>query len=64
MAASLTLAAAGPSETPNMLRHAAVCTLANEGVDTKQDFLGHADIRHAAHYTPLSPRRLAAVRVR
>ena len=41
-------------------------TLANEGVDTRliQDFLGHADIRHTAHYTALSPRRLAAVRVR
>jgi site-specific recombinase XerD len=35
-------------------------------VDTRliQDFLGHADIRHTAHYTALSPRRLAAVRVR
>ena len=51
---------------PHMLRHAAGYTLANEGVDTRliQDFLGHADIRHTAHYTALSPRRLAAVRVR
>ena len=51
---------------PHMLRHAAGYTLANEGVDTRliQDFLGHADIRHTAHYTALSPRKLAAVRVR
>jgi type 1 fimbriae regulatory protein FimB/type 1 fimbriae regulatory protein FimE len=51
---------------PHMLRHAAGYCLANEGVDTRliQDFLGHADIRHTAHYTALSPRRLAAVRVR
>lgn len=51
---------------PHMLRHAAGYTLANEGVDTRliQDFLGHVDIRHTAHYTELSPRRLAAVRVR
>jgi integrase len=51
---------------PHMLRHAAGYTLANEGVDTRliQDFLGHVDIRHTAHYTALSPRRLAAVRVR
>ncbi len=29
-----------------------------------QAFLGHADIRYTAHYTALSPKRLAAVRVR
>jgi site-specific recombinase XerD len=41
-------------------------TLANEGVDTRliQEFLGHDDIRHTALYTTISPRRLAAVRVR
>jgi type 1 fimbriae regulatory protein FimB len=51
---------------PHMLRHAAGYCLANQGVDTRliQDFLGHADIRHTAHYTALSPRRLATVRVR
>jgi type 1 fimbriae regulatory protein FimB/type 1 fimbriae regulatory protein FimE len=51
---------------PHMLRHAAGYALANEGTDTRliQAFLGHADIRHTAHYTALSPRRLAAVRVR
>ena len=59
------VAASGVS-TQQPLRHAAGYTLANEGVDTRliQDFLGHADIRHTAHYTALSPRRLAAVRVR
>jgi type 1 fimbriae regulatory protein FimB/type 1 fimbriae regulatory protein FimE len=51
---------------PHMLRHATGYALANEGTDTRliQAFLGHADIRHTAHYTALSPRRLAAVRVR
>jgi type 1 fimbriae regulatory protein FimB/type 1 fimbriae regulatory protein FimE len=51
---------------PHMLRHGTGYALANEGVDTRliQDFLGHVDIRHTAHYTALSPRRLAAVRVR
>jgi type 1 fimbriae regulatory protein FimB/type 1 fimbriae regulatory protein FimE len=51
---------------PHMLRHAAGYSLANEGTDTRliQAFLGHADIRHTAHYTALSPKRLAAVRVR
>jgi integrase len=51
---------------PHMLRHAAGYCLANQGVDTRliQDFLGHADIRHTAHYTALSPKRLATVRVR
>jgi integrase len=51
---------------PHMLRHAAGYMLANEGTDTRliQDFLGHRDIRHTAHYTAISPKRLAAVRVR
>jgi integrase len=51
---------------PHMLRHAAGYMLANEGTDTRliQVFLGHADIRHTAHYTALSPKRLATVRVR
>jgi site-specific recombinase XerD len=49
-----------------MLRYATGSALANEGVDTRliQDFLGHVDIRHTARRTALSPRRLAAVRVR
>lgn len=51
---------------PHMLRHAAGFMLANEGLDTRliQDFLGHRDIRHTAHYTALAPSRLAALRVR
>ena len=51
---------------PHMLRHATGYSLANEGTDTRliQAFLGHADIRHTAHYTALSPKRLAGVRVR
>ena len=51
---------------PHMLRHATGYSLANEGTDTRliQAFLGHADIRHTALYTALSPKRLAAVRVR
>jgi site-specific recombinase XerD len=51
---------------PHMLRHAAGYFLTNEGVDTRliQEFLGHRDIRHTVRYTSLSPRRLAAVRVR
>jgi integrase len=51
---------------PHMLRHATGYSLANEGTDTRliQAFLGHADIRHTAHYTAISPRQLAAVRVR
>ena len=51
---------------PHMLRHATGYSLANDGTDTRliQAFLGHADIRHTAHYTAISPRRLAGVRVR
>ena len=51
---------------PHMLRHATGYSLANDGTDTRliQAFLGHADIRHTAHYTALSPKRLATVRVR
>ncbi|MBV8455114.1 MAG: tyrosine-type recombinase/integrase [Acetobacteraceae bacterium] len=50
----------------DMLRHAASYAVANEGTGTRliQDFLGHADIRHTAHYTDISARRLASVRVR
>ena len=50
----------------HMLRHAAGYMLASEGTDTRliQDFLGHRDIRRTAHYTAISPKRLAALRVR
>jgi type 1 fimbriae regulatory protein FimE len=51
---------------PHMLRHAAGYCLINEGVDVRlvQDFLGHKNIATTAHYTALSPKRLANVRVR
>lgn len=45
---------------PHMLRHACGYALASKGVDTRriQDWLGHRDIRHTAHYTALSPESL------
>ena len=51
---------------PHMLRHAAGYFLINEGHDVRvaQDFLGHKNIASTAIYTALSPRRLAAGRVR
>ena len=51
---------------PHMLRHAAGYMLASDGHDTRliQDFLGHVDIRHTAHYTAIALGRLAALRVR
>jgi integrase len=51
---------------PHMLRHAAGYALINGGHDVRvvQDFLGHRTIAMTAHYTTLSPTRLAAVRVR
>ena len=61
-----TLAKLDVEAHPHMLRYAVGYMLANEGTDTRliQDFLGHRDIRHTAHYTALSPKRLATVRVR
>ncbi|MBV8456136.1 MAG: tyrosine-type recombinase/integrase [Acetobacteraceae bacterium] len=51
---------------PHMLRHAAGYALINDGHDVRvvQDFLGHKNIASTAIYTALSPKRLAAVRVR
>jgi integrase len=51
---------------PHMLRHAAGYALINGGTDVRlvQDFLGHKSITSTALYTALSPKRLAAVRVR
>ena len=51
---------------PHMLRHATGYNLINNGIDvrTAQIFLGHKNIASTAIYTELSPRRLAAVRVR
>jgi len=45
--------------TPHMLRHSCGFHLANRGCDSRliQDYLGHRDPRHTAHYT-----RTAAIR--
>ena len=42
----------GPTH-PHMLRHSCGFTLANRGYDLRliQDYLGHRDPRHTAHYT-------------
>ena len=60
-------AAGLPESThPHQLRHAAGYFLTNEGVDMRlvQDFLGHKTAAMTMHYSALSPKRLAAVRVR
>jgi integrase len=51
---------------PHMLRHAAGYALINAEVDVRlvQEFLGHKTPAMTAHYTAVSPKRLAAVRVR
>jgi len=48
---------------PHMLRHACGYALASKGVDTRriQDWLGHRDIRHTAHYTALAPGALRGI---
>jgi integrase len=60
------LAGLGDAVHPHQLRHAAGYALINGGTDVRlvQDFLGHKNIATTAHYTALSPARLAAVRVR
>jgi site-specific recombinase XerD len=44
---------------PHMLRHACGYALADKGTDFRlmQDFLGHKNPRHTAHYTRTSPAR-------
>jgi type 1 fimbriae regulatory protein FimB len=51
---------------PHMLRHAAGYALINDEVDVRlvQEFLGHRAPSMTMHYTAISPKRLAAVRVR
>jgi len=51
---------------PHMLRHAAGYFLTNNGTDMRlvQSFLGHRTAAMTMHYSALSPKRLAAVRVR
>lgn len=60
------LAGLGDAVHPHQLRHGAGYALINGGTDVRlvQDFLGHKNISTTAHYTALSPARLAAVRVR
>lgn len=44
---------------PHMLRHGCGYYLANKGVDTRtiQDYLGHRNIQHTAHYTRIAGSR-------
>jgi site-specific recombinase XerD len=44
---------------PHMLRHSCGYVLADTGTDTRllQDWLGHRDIRHTAHYSRTSSKR-------
>ena len=55
-----------PDAHPHMLRHSAGYCLVNQGQDMRliQDFLGHKTPMMTQHYTAMSPRRLAALRVR
>nr|WP_281353028.1 tyrosine-type recombinase/integrase [Mesorhizobium camelthorni] len=45
---------------PHMLRHSCGFSLANRGHDLRliQDYLGHRDPKHTAHYTRVAARRL------
>ena len=47
----------------HMLRHSCGYALAQRGVDTRriQEWLGHKDIRHTAHYTALSGESLRGI---
>jgi integrase len=60
------VAGLGDTIHPHMLQHGAGYALINDGVDVRlvQEFLGHASITSTAIYTAISPKRLAAVRVR
>jgi integrase len=51
---------------PHALRHAAGYSLINNDVDVRlvQEFLGHKTPAMTMHYTAVSPKRLAALRVR
>ena len=48
---------------PHMLRHSCGYALANRGTDmrTIQDYLGHRDPRHTAHYTRTASHRFAGL---
>ena len=51
--------AALPPVHPHMLRHSCGFSLANRGHDLRliQDYLGHRDPKHTAHYTRVAARR-------
>ena len=48
---------------PHMLRHSCGHVRADKGTGTRllQDWLGHRDIRHTAHYTRTSSKRVETV---
>lgn len=48
-----------PDVHPHMLRHSCGYYLANSGQDLRliQDYLGHRDVNHTAHYTKLADHR-------
>jgi type 1 fimbriae regulatory protein FimB len=52
-----------PPVHPHMLRHSCGFALANRGYDLRliQDYLGHRDPRHTAHYTRVAARRFDAL---
>lgn len=50
---------------PHMLRHSYGYYLADKGTDlrTMQDYLGHPDPKHAAHYTRVAERRFEGLSI-
>ena len=48
-----------PDVHPHMLRHSCGYYLANSGQDLRliQDYLGHRDVNHTAHYSKLDDHR-------
>lgn len=56
----------GDAVNPHALRHGAGYSLINQGAGVRfvQDFLGHQSITSTARYTALSPKHMAAFRVR
>ena len=48
-----------PKVWPHMPRHSCGCYLADRGTDlrTMQDYLGHRDPKHTAHYTRVAGHR-------
>lgn len=48
---------------PHMLRHSCGYAMADKGLDTRliQDYLGHRNIRHTAHYTRTAAKRFEGI---